>query len=232
MEFRPKEIPGLVTVTAEAGYKIWAKHYDSMVVNAVDHPILKQMIQHFEREREHLVLDIGCGTGRNLQFLMDQGLSVKATGVDISSEMINIAESKRLYHDIHIGKFPVLERRHEIAISVLMSCHLDSLEELYKYAADNLVNEGELVVVDMHPHIFYSGIGTFLPAGSGRVVHIKNYVHHLSDHSRIAQDLGFELRQYAESFVPESFVRNSKFYADFVGKPFGFGMRFVKSDFG
>lgn len=48
------------------------------------------------------VLDVGCGPGRTLDFLMDQGL--QATGIDPSAHMIDICRN-RVHHraDLHIG---------------------------------------------------------------------------------------------------------------------------------
>jgi SAM-dependent methyltransferase len=42
--------------------------------------------------REHNVLEIGCGTGRVLRTLLEQGCRV--TGVDISDAMLHVAEAK------------------------------------------------------------------------------------------------------------------------------------------
>jgi ubiquinone/menaquinone biosynthesis C-methylase UbiE len=62
------------------------------------------------------VLDIGCGTGRTTLPLVLRGLD--ATGIDVSSEMIEFAKKKH----------PAIDYR------VMNACHLDFDDETFEYA--------------------------------------------------------------------------------------------------
>ncbi len=42
------------------------------------------------------LLDIGCGTGNLLEYIISKGLNVKYTGIDILGKMIDLAKSKGL----------------------------------------------------------------------------------------------------------------------------------------
>lgn len=78
-------------------YSRMARYYDAIYFHIVDYNsefnrVLSVIKKHFEGEPE-LVLDLACGTG-NYTFLFAK-FGYKATGIDISSEMIRIAKEKR-----------------------------------------------------------------------------------------------------------------------------------------
>lgn len=52
------------------------------------------------------LLDVGCGTGNLLEYMISKGISAHYTGVDILEEMIAIAQNKKLAGDfIHMDIF-------------------------------------------------------------------------------------------------------------------------------
>lgn len=56
--------PGLIHCEVEEGYLRWAPHYDAMLTDTCDGPILRRFIEHgVLAGRDHL-LDYGCDTGR------------------------------------------------------------------------------------------------------------------------------------------------------------------------
>lgn len=73
-------------------YEKFAKYYDAYVQNFTeDIPVYLGLC-----DTEHKILEIGCGTGRVLKPLLEAGHDV--VGVDISREMLDIAEKKLKYY--------------------------------------------------------------------------------------------------------------------------------------
>jgi len=74
--------------TAESFNK-FARYYDLYVNNFKDDLNLYRSFCH----EDDKVLEVGCGTGRVIKFLLENNLS-NITGVDISDEMLRIAQKK------------------------------------------------------------------------------------------------------------------------------------------
>lgn len=56
------------------------------------HPQHEWLLSVIKKKDPKSILEVGCGFGRNIKFLIEKGvLSATITGVDISSEMINLA---------------------------------------------------------------------------------------------------------------------------------------------
>jgi ubiquinone/menaquinone biosynthesis C-methylase UbiE len=70
-------------------YNKLAKYYDSYVSS------FKEDLSLYKSfcDRKDKILEVGCGTGRVLKYLLDNGVN-DITGVDISEEMLNIAQAK------------------------------------------------------------------------------------------------------------------------------------------
>ncbi len=76
------------SMSSQETYKRFARYYDLYVGDfKADLPLYKSLCTH-----EHHVLEIGCGTGRVLRALLGEGCRV--TGVDISDDMLRVAEAK------------------------------------------------------------------------------------------------------------------------------------------
>ena len=75
-------------MSSQETYKRFAQYYDIYVgdFNA-DLPLYRSLCVP-----DHNVLEIGCGTGRVLETLLEEGCDV--TGVDISDDMLHVAEAK------------------------------------------------------------------------------------------------------------------------------------------
>jgi len=224
--FQPDPALGLEEVDVEQGYALWAPAYDRMLTDTVDGNILRRFLPSLP-DRKLRLLDLGCGTGRNVLWLLEHGVRVEATGVDLSGPMLDRARAKGLYRAVHQGD--VAEARppgkpFELALSVLVASHIESLEPLFRSARENLDAEGQFWLVDMHPHLFHLGKGTFLPL-EGRTLYIRNHAHEIADYLNAASGAGFALLEAAESFVPTSWGKKSATYRDVIGHPLGIGFR-------
>ena len=208
------------------GYEIWASSYDQMLTDTVDGVILDRFLNSLP-STELLVLDVGCGTGRNMEWLRDSGVEFRAVGIDFSPAMLQHARAKGIYEEIiecDINKGFAWKRKFDLVLSVVVSSHLNDLRPLFEAARRNAATSGQFWLIDMHPHMFYMGKGTFVPV-DGKQVYITNYVHEVSEYLNTALSVGFELLETQESYVPHDWGRGSNTYRDVIDHPLGIGFR-------
>jgi len=151
-----------------SGYRQWSRSYDEMMTDVIDGVILSKFLEILlpaPPDGQYHLLDYGCGTGRNMAWLKDHGLQVNAVGVDLSEEMLSIASGKNLYDRVINDQFPRLKGKFDLALCILVSCHIESLPRLYTYIYSHLKPDGHFILIDMHPHMFYVGKGTYVPVG-------------------------------------------------------------------
>ncbi len=98
--------------SVRAAYNVASEAYASKFVNELDHkPFDRELLQQFAEivGTERSVLDIGCGPGHTTAHLTSLGL--RATGVDLSPKMIEIASRTFSQSRFEVGDFCSL--RHE-----------------------------------------------------------------------------------------------------------------------
>ena len=125
---------GLECCDVVTGYQKWAPIYDDMLTDTVDGAMLRAIVPQYFQDSPMHILDIGCGTGRNLEWLRAAGVNCTAVGCDISPEMIAIAASKQIYQALHTEARPACESdTFNRAMCILASCHMPDIGELYHY---------------------------------------------------------------------------------------------------
>ena len=79
--------------------------YDEKVekTNYIGPSWLLENLSSFGRTRAETCLDLGCANGINIKNLLEMGLALKATGVDISAAMIRSAQKRNLYEKLYMG---------------------------------------------------------------------------------------------------------------------------------
>lgn len=146
----------------EESYKKNAKYYDLAL--KVFYPLIglkigeyrKKAVNYLRLKEGDVVIDLGCGTGLCFPSIMEKiGSSGKLIGVDISSEMLSVAEDKvkmagwtnvELVHsDIEEFKFPVQING---LISTGVFGYLEERENVLRKIYESLLNNGKVVIVD------------------------------------------------------------------------------------
>ena len=146
----------------EDAYQRNAKTYDLAV--KIIYPLIglriddyrKKALEYLNLSEGDLVVDLGCGTGLCFPLLMDKiGPNGKVFGVDISTEMLSIAEKRvksagwsniELVHsDIEEFDFP-----NEIngLISTGVFGYLEEPKNVLEKIHKSLLNSGKVVVID------------------------------------------------------------------------------------
>ena len=103
------------------------------------------------------ILEIGCGTGHNLKVLSEHLPEARLTGIDISSEMLDIADKKLMSLPNHIALKQRNYGTERVNFSTSPDCILFSYcltmvnpdwEKLVLQAKNDLNTEGVVAVVD------------------------------------------------------------------------------------
>ena len=97
--------------TAEA-YNKFAKYYDSYVNDFSDDLDLYRSFC----ERKNKILEVGCGTGRVIEYLLDKGLT-NITGIDISENMLSVARVKL---DKYLNSNKLTLKKHDLSETPLL----------------------------------------------------------------------------------------------------------------
>lgn len=73
-------------------WNTWSKTFMDDPWQVDTHPQHEWLLQKIDIKSQKSILEVGCGFGRNMKYLIDQGINPKRiTGVDISPEMIKKA---------------------------------------------------------------------------------------------------------------------------------------------
>ncbi len=107
-----------------------------------------------KKENAH-VLDLGCGTGLELEYYFELNPSANVTGIDLSEEMLRVLKEKFADKDLTVifGSYfdvPFDVGIYDAAVSVESLHHFTKCEKtpLYKKVYDSLVSGGVFVLTD------------------------------------------------------------------------------------
>jgi demethylmenaquinone methyltransferase/2-methoxy-6-polyprenyl-1,4-benzoquinol methylase len=146
----------------EDAYQKNAKTYDLAV--KIFYPLIglkigeyrKKAVDYLNLNNGDLVVDLGCGTGLCFPLLMEKiGPNGKLLGVDISTEMLSVAEERvksagwsnveLIHSDIEEFEFPTeIDALMSTGVFGYLGERTKVLEKIYK----SLVNDGKVVIVD------------------------------------------------------------------------------------
>ena len=139
-------------------YKTFADYYDIYVRNySEDLAFYLSLCSN-----EYKILEVGCGTGRILQYVLDNGL--KITGIDISEEMLkkartklkNYIENKKLFLFNHnLSDKPFKELFHVCIISFYTFNYILEKPEIFLNHLYKSLHKDSIIAIDLfYPSIF------------------------------------------------------------------------------
>ncbi len=106
------------------------------------------------------IMEVGCGTGKNILQLQQQIPDAKILGIDLSKEMLNIAEEKIPVNDnvtLCNARYGSHQQNDSFDL-ILLSYSLTMMGEQYEIIFDELINDlkpgGYIAVVDFHASPF------------------------------------------------------------------------------
>lgn len=144
----------------EGAYDLWAAMYDdvptSLVVGA------EEVVAGFAKlVRGRDVIELGCGSGRNLANFAKQGAK-SLSGIDASSKMlakaVEVAKSASLAQGDYSKITPFAEQSADFVLFCLTLEHIENLGEPLLEAARLMRPGGYVGIVEIHPELASKGV--------------------------------------------------------------------------
>jgi ubiquinone/menaquinone biosynthesis C-methylase UbiE len=146
-------------------------------------------------------LDLGMGTGRNLELLRAAGAAFVA-GVDRSAAMLSQSAGgwPRVCGDAR--QLPFKSASFDLVCSSLMCGDVEELSAWMREAMRVLVPHGHLIYSDFHPSWAKNQWRRTFSAQDGRTYELPFYPHPIEEHWDRLGGLGFDVRSIHEPSLP------------------------------
>ncbi|APG60951.1 class I SAM-dependent methyltransferase [Christiangramia salexigens] len=192
----------------DKAYDLWSSQYDTNKNKTRD--LDKLITQKILKEiRFSKVLELGCGTGKNTQWLSLKADEILA--VDFSSEMLQIAKTKINRENVSFVIADITKDWDFISLKPdLITCnlileHIEDLSFIFSSAYSCLKEDGYFFISELHPFKQYKGTKARFDTEIG-LIELKAFTHHISEFIHAAKDAGFllsELNEFFEEDDPE-----------------------------
>jgi len=189
-------------MSIEKAYNIWANQYDTNENRTRDLD-KKSTIETLSKYEFENVLELGCGTGKNTNWLLKKANRI--IGLDFSQEMLNKAKAKIKDERVEFRKAD-LTKSWEIDndFAALITCsltleHIKNLNHIFNQANLKLKKNGLFFISELHPFKQYSGSKARYETESG-TKELEVYIHHISEYIDDAKNNGLEFVEMKEWF--------------------------------
>lgn len=193
-------------MSIEKAYNIWANQYDTNVnrTRDLDKKCTIETLTNFNFKN---VLELGCGTGKNTEWLLNK--AERIIGLDFSQEMLNKAEEKIsdkrvIFKKADLTKDWEIENNFaDLITSSLTLEHIENLDHIFSQANQKLKKNGLFFISELHAFKQYSGSKAKYETENG-TEELEVYVHHISEYIDDAKNNGFQLIHLKEWFDENS----------------------------
>lgn len=230
MDFSPFDNRRYPTVAARIGYAEWAANYEATVAAGLDQPLLERLTFPAWTKFTTAV-DLACGTGRTGLWLAQRGVR-HIDGLDVTSEMLEIAKAKHAYRDLHVADVAATALRsskYELCTMVLADEHLVGLKAVYREAARLLSYQGNFVLVGYHPFFLMNGVPTHFHRPDGEAVTIESHIHLFSEHFQAGAEAGLILVEFRECIIDEQWLLTKPKWQKYLNWPVSFALVWRRS---
>jgi ubiquinone/menaquinone biosynthesis C-methylase UbiE len=152
------------------------------------------------------VLEIGCGTGKNTEWLLQKAEQI--TAVDLSAEMLLKAKQKIQSDKVEFIKADInsdwdfTQKTFDLASFSLVLEHIENLDHIFKEAYKKLNEAGYVYIGELHPFKQYTGSKARFETEEGLQI-VQCYNHHISDFILSAKKYELKLIALDEYFDNE-----------------------------
>lgn len=190
-------------MSVQNAYDGWSQTYDAMPNKTRDLEAIS--VKDILKNREFdSVLEMGCGTGKNTEWLLN--ISKQILAVDLSAEMLGIARAKITSKRVVFKQANMLEpwaftdnKLFDLITFSLVLEHIENLFPVFENAAKVLNTNRLIYIGELHPFKQYNGTKARFNTESGVEI-VKCYNHHISDFTTAALSNGLKLVELNEYF--------------------------------
>ena len=189
-------------MSIEKAYNIWANQYDTNENRTRDLD-KKSTIETLSKYEFENVLELGCGTGKNTNWLLEKAKRI--IGLDFSQEMLNKAKEKITSEKVIFRKADLNENWEidnnfaDLITSSLTLEHIGDLNHIFDQANLKLKKDGLFFISELHPFKQYSGSKAQYETENG-TKELEVYIHHISEYIDNAKSNGLKLVEMKEWF--------------------------------
>ncbi|WP_339341944.1 class I SAM-dependent methyltransferase [uncultured Polaribacter sp.] len=193
-------------MSIEKAYNIWASQYDSNLnlTRDLDKKCTIKTLKNLDFKN---VLELGCGTGKNTEWLLNK--AERIIGLDFSQEMLHKAKAKIfdkrvLFKKADLTKDWEIENNFVDLITASLTLeHIENLDHIFLQANLKLKKNGLFFISELHPFKQYSGSKAKYETENG-IKELEVYIHHISEYIDTAKNNGFKLIELKEWFDESS----------------------------
>jgi malonyl-CoA O-methyltransferase len=188
------------TLAPDAAYALWADTYPPRAHNELMRVEERAMRGIWSRLPARRALDLGTGTGRNLDLLATR--VEKRVGLDRSRAMLDRAQAPGAFLvQGDAVKLPFASASFDLVLASLMAGDLAELSPFTREAARVLGAGGSLVYSDFHPTWSENGWERTFESRDGRGWRLPYHAHTLSYHRAALRAAGFEVIALEEALL-------------------------------
>lgn len=189
-------------MSIKEAYNIWSKQYDTNdnKTRDLEAAALKELLENISFDN---CLEIGCGTGKNTQWLLTKAKHI--TAVDLSEEMIGRAKEKinsdkvKFIETDIIKEWTFTSEKFDMVTFSLVLEHIEKLENIFNKVADVLKPGGYVYVGELHPFKQYTGTKARFETEEGLQI-VECFNHNVSDFTSAANKYGLKISEINEYF--------------------------------
>ncbi len=182
-------------MSIQNAYNQWSEIYDSNenLTRDLDQLLTRKTFagQHFDS-----ILELGCGTGKNTEFLVQ--IAKKVHALDFSEGMIEKAKAKIKSGNITFSvtdltkTWPCENAAYDLITCNLVLEHIENLSHIFTEATRTLPSGGNFFINELHPFKQYLGTKARFEK-DGEIIEVDAFMHHISDFTNAAADHGLTL---------------------------------------
>ena len=189
-------------MNTKQAYNIWAAQYDTNDNKTRDLEGLALKLS-LATVSFNKVLEIGCGTGKNTEWLIDK--AVQITAVDLSDQMLARAKDKFVSNKVQFKQADITRKwnfrdgLYDLVTFSLILEHIENLDHVFNEVAKSLNPGGYVYIGELHPFKQYTGTKARFDTAEGNQV-VDCFNHNVSDFIQAGKKHGLELVALDEYF--------------------------------
>lgn len=189
-------------MNTQQAYNSWASQYDTNEnkTRDLEAKALKDILSLISFDT---VLEVGCGTGKNTEWLLQKANCI--TAIDLSEEMLAKAKAKIQSEKVEFiqaninNEWSFSEKTFDLISFSLVLEHIENLDHIFKEVYKKLNDGGFVYIGELHPFKQYTGSKARFETEEGLQI-VQCYNHHISDFTLSAKKYGFSLAALDEYF--------------------------------